>query len=79
MGLKSRVAALFLFLMKGFLPAGGAVFENFHLGGMGLFVAGGNVILIAALGAFQNRLITFASHSSLTSFFSAGILAQGSR
>ena len=53
---------LFLFLMKGLLPAVRAIFEDLHLRGMGLFVTGGEIIFVAALGAFEDRLITFSSH-----------------
>ena len=68
--------SLFLFLMQGFLAASRAILEDFHLRGMGLLVAGGDVVFVAALAAFENRLITFSSHSSLTSFVSAAMIPQ---
>jgi len=54
---------LLLFLVEGLLPAVRAVFEDLHLRGMGLFVTGGEIIFVAAFTAFEDRLITFSSHS----------------
>ncbi len=42
---------LFAFLMKGHLVATGAEFLDFHLGGMGLLISGGDVVAFAAFAA----------------------------
>ena len=63
-------------LMKSHLIAVTAEFVDFHLGRMGLLVAGGVVILLAADGALEDDLIAFlAGHGVSLSFESPNILA----
>ena len=66
-GLPIRIRLL-LFLVKRLLLAVRAVLQKLHLRGMSLFVAGGVVVFVAALGAFENRLITFFRRHGFTSF-----------
>ena len=64
---REKVRLLLLFV-KGLFSALGAVFGDLHLGGMGPLIAGGVVVFVAALGAFENRLITFFGSHGFTSF-----------
>ena len=59
---------LFLFLVKGLLHAMRAIFEDLHLLGMEFFIAGGVVILVTALGAFEDCLFSFLRRHGFTSF-----------
>ena len=70
---------LLLFLVQSLLSAGRAVFEDLHLRGMGLLVAGGEIVFAAAFRAFEDRLITFSSHVCSLPSFKRGNLSTGAK
>ena len=57
---KNKAEALFLFLVKGHLTAMGTEFADLHLRRVETFVAGRDVIFVAAFTALKDDLIALA-------------------
>ena len=58
--------------MKGHLVATLAEFIDLHLVRMGLFVPGGEVVVLTAFAADKDYIVTFARHNYSLYFLSAG-------